>query len=50
MDNLQIIIESPDPRPVSEEEVRVLLRIMPPKLIKAIAMIGNDEPDLAERR
>lgn len=47
MENIVVAIESPAPRPVFEDEVNLLLEILPPDLIHAIAMLGHDEADSA---
>ncbi len=53
MENYEVTIKAPSPRPIFEEEVNLLLEILPPDLIHAIAMLGCDEaeaPALPDQR
>ncbi len=47
MKDRHVTIKAPSPRPIFEEEVNLLLEILPPDLIHAIAMLGCDETELA---
>lgn len=44
---LEVQIEAPATRPVFAAEVALLLEILPPELVKAIATLGCDEPETA---
>lgn len=43
MKGVYVHIESPAPRPISEEEVELLLEMLPMKLIRAINELDSDE-------
>jgi hypothetical protein len=49
MNNLQVTIAAPATRPVFAAEVALLLEILPPELVNAIATLGCDEPETAEQ-
>lgn len=45
MHNITITVELPDPLPVYEEEVLLLLAVLPPGFSRAIAKVDNGEAE-----